>query len=69
MIKGFCRCNDEAYEREVWPQEFVAVPRIGDRVCSKGGRKLKVASICHWVRFESADSHHGEPMIEVELGK
>lgn len=84
MIKGYCRTNLDEGKKHSWPEMFVAVPRIGERVqamtdgtCSC----LKVVGITHRVRKNYTDNCYGsligdngkrfeyEPIIEVELNK
>ena len=59
-IRGYCRTNLDAYQREQWPTAFVALPREGDWVRAKCGKLLKVVKVVH----EMSD---GSPRIEVEL--
>ena len=73
MIKGRCYTNLDGYITTQWPEKFVAVPRLGDRVESKGGARLKVVGIIHTV-IDIRDDHDGsfirrEPFIKVELNK
>jgi hypothetical protein len=71
MIEGYCFTNLDEYQKECWPEQFVAVPRIGDRVQSKSGRTLKVVGITHVVVKEGLDygDHFAElvPRIRIEL--
>lgn len=54
-----CFANTGKYEdnTEIWPTKFVALPRVGDYVRSKSGRRLVIISITH-----------GFGAVEVELG-
>lgn len=61
-INGYCKTNLDDYKREDWPTKFVAVPRVGDWVESKGGKILAVVKVTH--RMVA-----GEPSIAVELHK
>ena len=47
MIYGQCRTNLDDYKREVWPEEFVRVPLVGEQVMAKSGNNLKVYNITH----------------------
>ena len=63
MIKGYCVTNLDNYESEVWPEHFVSVPKIGERVqACVSGRSLKVVGVTHTV-FRS------EPCVRIELNK
>ena len=72
MIRGYCRTNLDDYGREEWPNVFVAIPNIGDRVESKNGKWLYVCGVVHKKKWADKD-HWGselqdnEPYIEVEL--
>lgn len=68
MIKGICRTNLDNFERETWPTNFCAVPRIGERVSAHSGKTLKVVSITHAEQVNLVRSLH-EPRIIVELNK
>lgn len=62
-VFGYCRTNLDGYERCEWPERFVAVPRIGERVqCKTTECSLKVVGITH------LDNGAG-PLIEVELNR
>tara|TARA_Y100000034_G_C6875031_1_gene400036 strand:+ start:1279 stop:1497 length:219 start_codon:yes stop_codon:yes gene_type:complete len=70
MIEGRCRTNLDGYERCKWPEVFVAVPRIGERVEAKDGKRLKVCGVTHLMQAERGDPSGPQfPMIEVELTK
>ena len=82
MIKGHCFTNLDEGKRDQWPEEFVSVPRIGDRVEAKSGRTLKVVDVTHTmvtVRDHESVGDLGfdynkpiiakEPRIKVELHK
>lgn len=69
MIAGRCHTNLDDFRQCVWPCEFVAVPRLGERV---EGRypdreslkpRLKVLDVTHCV------GPKGDPYIDVELGR
>lgn len=47
MIRGYCHTNLDEYKGERWPEEFVAVPRIGENVESESGKTLRVVGITH----------------------
>lgn len=47
MIKGICVTNLDGYDYEVWPEKFVAVPKINSKVRSSTGKILKVVGITH----------------------
>lgn len=64
MIQGYCRTNLDGYEAERWPTEFVAVPREGEYVESKNGKRLKVCRVTHTMTKCYRDN---PPIIEVEL--
>lgn len=70
MIEGHCFTNLNEYQGERWPNQFVAVPRIGDRVRASSGKSLKVVDIIHImvdVRNENGCVVDSEPRIKVEL--
>lgn len=80
MIKGCCRTNLDEYRGEHWPDRFVAIPRMGDRVASESGKCLYVCGITHKtkhvvLRYEAEAYGHidvnceDEPYVEVELTK
>jgi len=54
-----CIPNTGKYEdnTEMWPTKFVVLPRVGDYVRSRSGRRLVIISITH-----------GFGTVEVELG-
>jgi len=73
MIRGRCRTNLDEYRMECWPERFVAVPREGEWIESRGGKRLKVCKVTHCfcrdeVYFESGACNH-YPYIEIELTK
>lgn len=47
MIKAHCTTNLDAYINEIWPNVFIAVPRIGDYIQSKHRSILEVYQITH----------------------
>lgn len=65
-IEGYCHTNLDEYRRLSWPTQFVAVPRLGERVESseKGAyqRSLKVVGVTHAI-------YDGHPFIRIELNK
>jgi hypothetical protein len=66
IINGKCRTNLDEYQNHEWPTQFVAVPRIGERVESIDGLKsLKVVGITHCVKDNFSDN----PYIKIELHK
>ena len=73
MIKGHCSTNIDRGKHERWPEKFVAVPSIGDRVEARSGASLKVVGITHTM-VDIRDDHDGhiicsEPGIRVELNR
>ena len=71
MINGYCRTNLDDYDREVWPEVFVSVPRVGECVQSQSGKILKVVRVTHCIREEEVGLMHRKmlPQIIVELHK
>ena len=73
MIKGHCFTNLDDYKFVSWPEEFVALPRIDDRVQASSGVMLKVVGITHAMRAirddRGGDIIGREPFIKVELNK
>ena len=53
--------TDEPMDEE-WPSYFVALPRVGDYVTAKSGRRLEVMAVVHKSDIEN------KPFIEIELG-
>jgi len=70
MIEGTCRTNLDGYDTEIWPNEFVAVPRKGECVKSKKGKVLKVCRVTHigagHISYNDG-GNNANPLIEVEL--
>lgn len=70
MIKGSCTIIDDQIEDKFcfnnWPDCFVAVPRIGDKVRSKEGNELIVKSIVHKGDFSTSLIKY--PSINVLIG-
>jgi len=69
MIKGKCLTNLDDYDFVEWPTEFVAVPKIGDRVENdsfENDRRgiLKVVRITHCYNWKSKKA-----FIKIELNK
>jgi len=70
MIRGYCHTNLDDYQREEWPKEFVALPRVGDCVRSSSGKILKICRITHRITTDHTDQYAvGRPEIDVELHK
>ena len=74
MIKGYCFTNLDGFENESWPEEFVAIPREGERIESKNYKELKVVKITHTMReiaYNEGVRFRGdfEPCIRIELSK
>ncbi len=69
MINGRCRTNWDDAQKWTWPQQFVAVPRVGERVKAKEHGKFTVMQVSLVTHFIVIDAVTGEeePMIEVEL--
>ncbi len=68
MIDGNCFTNMDEYKTEYWPEQFVAVPKIGDRVMARSGKELRVCGITHCGRrYDGAT--FSNPYIRVELYK
>lgn len=67
MIYGNCHTNLDAYQREEWTEEFVAVPRIGERVKAKSGKSLKVCSIAHTMLYDVRNNKLTIPGVLIEL--
>jgi len=65
MISAICFTSLYDYRFENWPTEFVAVPRIGDRVCAESGEVLRVVAIEHSMR-KNIETGKSEPYIRVE---
>ncbi len=62
MVKGSCKTNLDEYKREIWPVNFIEIPRLGDYVRSEAGRELKVVRITHFnCKFTDM------PFISIEL--
>ena len=78
MIKGICHTNLDDYQRETWPEEFVAVPRKSSKIESKSGKTLRVVDVTHTtirVRQHNDICNYVdpqfkyEPYIKIELHK
>ncbi len=69
MIKAHCKTNIDSAKIEIWPQWFVDVPRIGDRVRADSGKALTVCRVTHCYKkhksYEGGSSDY--PYIEIEL--
>ena len=66
-IRGMCWTNLDDFKRYQWPESFVAVPRVGERVQGSVPDRpilrptLKVAGVTHCC------DEKGRPYISVEL--
>lgn len=49
MINGEVISNEDNLKTLIWPNTFVAVPRIGDFIKSNGGAIGKVVTITHCI--------------------
>ena len=77
MIRGHCFTNMDRYKHERWPEEFAALPRVGDWVGAKSRTSLRVVAITHTMiavrDYDNVDGY--KPLtknvagIEVELNK
>lgn len=68
MIEAACRTNLDDYQREKWPTEFVALPRLGDWVEAESGVRLRVVGVTHRMdRPGPGQCGASVPVIEVEL--
>ena len=68
MIRGYCRTNLDDFKTATWPEQFVAVPLIGQYVEGKGSGpkcperpRLKVVQVTHML------DNKGAPIVEIEL--
>ena len=66
-IRGNCFTNLDNYQNEEWPRNFVALPRIGDRVRAKSGKSLKVCGLTHAEILNEMDVKVG--CVSIELTK
>ena len=71
MIRVVCRTNLDNYKREIWPNQMVARPVVGDYVKSRSGRKLRVVEITHTANLTDASGFQtcGDPCLIVELNR
>lgn len=60
MVFARCKTCDLNFKSQIWPTDFVAVPREGEYVASKAGIRLKVTRVTH---IEGQT----EPYVEIEL--
>ena len=69
MIKGQCVSNSDEFRNSgKWPELFVAVPRIGERVSSDTGINWQVTSIIHRMSKPFSYEHREpEPFVEIHL--
>jgi len=70
-ITGEVRTNLDNYRREVWPDVFVEVPRIGACIKSGSGKILKVVRITHCIKIDEneIDNPYPCPYVEIEVNK
>lgn len=72
-IDATCHTNLDNYQREQWPNKFVALPREGDFVTAKSGAILQVISITHMMKEEKVGVLAGKvitkcvPYVKIEL--
>ena len=76
MIRGKCETHLDDYKVKKWPEQFVAVPMLGDTVQAKTGECLTVVGVTHLMYSSMAFSVHGGkkegteyPFIIIELSK
>lgn len=62
MIKAECRTNLDEYKLVTWPTVFARCPNVGEWVCARDGKTLRVSGITH-------AEIGGEPFILVNLDK
>ena len=74
MIRGKCHTSIDEFRSVKWPENFVAVPRIGEFVEDESGRRLRVYSVAHKERRRKqsvvvVDGTRSffEPFIYIEL--
>lgn len=67
-IRAHCHTNLDDFKRCEWPDEFLAVPRVGDYVEAADGKRLRVCAITHLVIPPGRLGKPG-PCIRVELHK
>lgn len=70
MIKGECFTFLDDFKRTTWPEIFAEVPKKGDWVESKSGKKLKVIDIIHCeerLKEPTTSGHYYIPFIKIEL--
>ena len=60
-----CVTNLDEYQYEKWPDQFISVPNINDRIRAESGKQLKVVRITHG-QFKDGGRR---PYIEIELHK
>lgn len=67
MIRAVCTTNLDGYKTVQWPEFFLTIPRIGDRVRDiKGTKELKVVGVTHCAK-KITTNNVMEYYIEVEL--
>jgi len=66
-IIGKVFTNLDNYIKEIWPDLFVEVPKIGSRIKSDSGKILKVVGITHCIETSILGSPY--PYIEIEVNK
>ncbi len=69
FVRCECFTNINAHKREQWPDVFLCVPRIGDRVTAKSGFSLKVVGVTHGVYDEKHQPSPFMPYVLVELNR
>jgi len=72
MIIGRCHTNLDKFKSAKWPDKFVAVPRVGEKVQAEGRENLYVIRITHLIEknidyFGAQQSQTYSPIIEIEL--
>lgn len=69
-IPGRCFTNLDEFQNVEWPEEFVAVPRVGERVRGRRGAQLPelyVVAVAHAVGRRDLIGGPLGPYIVVEL--
>ena len=70
-IIGKVFTNLDNYIKEIWPDLFVEVPKIGSRIKSDSGKILKVVGITHCIKIDEneIDNPYPCPYVEIEVNK
>ena len=63
-MEGYCFTNIDRFQNETWPEKFVALPRIGDKVQSNNGVVLKICAITH---YQTTLATGNLPKVKIEL--